>query len=150
MSYDIFIGNAVIDAGDSDNDTPAVSATVHRIKLDAAPSFIGDEMTGNGNSRHPAYSAWSGFCESAGLLDLFFNEDTGLMREHPGCFKLQWRHLEIVRSALETFRSRNPDVKPLFAENGDERSPLLARLIWLEWWMTWALKNCPCPAVYNH
>lgn len=28
--------------------------------------------------------------------------------------------------------------------------PYLARLIWLEWWMTWALDNCETPAIENY
>jgi hypothetical protein len=26
---------------------------------------------------------------------------------------------------------------------------MLARLIWLDWWMRWALENCETPAIEN-
>jgi hypothetical protein len=25
-----------------------------------------------------------------------------------------------------------------------------ARLVWLEWWVRWALDNCKVPVIYNH
>ena len=215
MSYDIYIGEAVIDAPDpaEHNDLDIV---VKGLLLPDAPTFPNDETTGNGNGRSPGYLQWSDFCREAGIYDLFFDEEEGMMRRHPGCFLLRQRDLDRVRSALDRWRTAHPGTVPgfgnsaYFAHEIEHRSlwmearrslwmkargwqawsdfcrasgisdlffdeeaayvaqaldemrkaaaglpasgeydPILARLIWLEWWMTWALRECKVPAIHN-
>ena len=174
MSYDIYIGNgymAVPTPVDDGTNEPhiEVKGMVHP----EAPEFPGDTMTGKGNSRHPGYSQWSDFCEMAGLHDLFFGarwngagqakptRDMCLMRGHPGCALLQPSDLLEIRQARERWEAKpwptseripgwDPNFKWSDKGEGDPRyDNILARLLWLEWWVTWALANCETPCLFN-
>lgn len=149
MSYDIYIGQAVFEELEPEEIAEGLlpQLRVNRTEQPDAPTFSNDEMTGNGNSRHPAYSTWHDVTKIVGLEDLFFNKKTGLMREHPGCFRLTNEHYNQIAAALERYQSRHPKAKPGFS---DELDGVLARLIWLEWWVRWALANCKAPSIYNH
>lgn len=175
MSYDIFIGQAVIEVGDEGY----IEATVRHQTDPGAPCFENDELTGKGNHRHPAYGAWAEWCRSTGLYDLFFDKDDGLMRQHPGTFLLEPEHLATIRNALDRWRSMTPEARvaatcaaardgrgmsladasawpgfhPLDPKGElvvEPRDPMLARLIWLEWWGAWAVANCKIPAIHNY
>lgn len=169
MSYDIRIGEAVLDvpsadAADEYGDNE-LTVQVKPARSRCAPSFPGDFMTGRGNCRSPGYSQWTNFCREAGLYDLFFDEEAGLMRRHPGCFLLRPAHLVRVGAARKVWEQAHPGKVPGWDPDldgfghdkttGQKRKPdpkydgVLARLIWLEWWMGWALKRCKVPAIFN-
>lgn len=168
MSYDIYIGKAELSVpskSDLEDGYNHLSVSVNGMALPDAPTFPGDGMTKNGNSRHPGYSQWSEFCRRVGLYDLFFDNERGLIREHPGCFVLTKGHADEIHDALEKWQKDHPKLEPGWCEctskecasmmgNKDakhvERDPALARLIWLDWWVRWALKNCEVPAMANH
>jgi len=168
MSYDIYIGNGVMEPVEDEEYVTAYSRIVnHKVKYfdltvqgverPDAPTFPNDEMTGNSNNRHPGYSQWSEFCEQAGIESLFFNRTDGLMREHPGYQPLEPIHAEIIESALNGYKELHPDAVPGFEAwtwNDDAPEvgydPILARLIWLDWWVKWALMNCENPGIHNH
>src|SRR5439155_19741432 len=122
-----------------------------------APTFPNDKMTGNSNNRHPSYSGWSHFCDVTGLSDLFFDRETGLMREHAGLQPLKPEHALVIDQALRKWREAHPCTVPGFEDwNPLDRTytetgvdPILARLMWLDWWVKWALKNCEMPAMRN-
>lgn len=128
-----------------------------------APTFPGDGLTSNSSSRSPSYSGWHDFCRETGLTELFYSEESGLLREHPGCVVLTSDHLTEIATALDRYRTMRPGARPGWREpidGGDwYRGPFkpetegldgnLARLIWLEWWTRWALANCKVPALWN-
>lgn len=153
MGYTIRIGQAVVAPDDGGE---ALTVEVQKERHPEAPVFPGDEMTGNSNARRPSYAGWADFCGETGLRELFFNEERGLMREHPGCFRITAKHLEAVQHALAAWRARYPMAVPRFAEIPSNETVAwstieahLARLIWLEWWMRYALKTHSLPAIYN-
>lgn len=159
MSYSIYIGNAVPHF-EKDDDYLLAEWRVQLASHPDAPTFPHDTLTGNSNSRHPSYSGWANFCDAAGLADLFRDKYTGLMREHPGCQLLKESHYHVVKEALDRWKASS-DKPPGFADDKivdgkwtlvdkDKYDPILARLIWLEWWMRWALDNCETPAIFNH
>jgi hypothetical protein len=157
MSHDIYIGQAEIrvparadvEAGHVENDLRVVVETHDE---PGAPEFPGDEMTGRGNHRHPAYSAWSEFCDATGLAGMFFDRERGLMREAPLTVALLPAHLAAVRAARERWVAARPDAVPGFGCDGAGREydAVLARLLWLEYWIGWALATCEVPAIYNY
>jgi hypothetical protein len=166
MSYDIYIGNAEATGMELEETTGQWSAvwhgaTVNAVTLPEAPAFAYDEMSAHQNSRHPGYIAWGEFCDKTGLRDLFFREWYGLMSSHPGTFALRPEHLQEVREARERWQGDHPDAAPGFEwsplhgeKTPDDgirtRDAILARLLWLEWWMDWALRTCERPAIHNH
>lgn len=171
MGYDIYIGNTVMEPVEQYDDeeeyvTPYARTIkgqvcyfkprVNRIEQPDAPTFPNDNLTKNGNDRHCSYSAWDEFCCKAGLHDLFFNKKHGLMREHPGHQPLKDCHAEEIGRALARWKEAHPNTIPGFEQwalYGD--APVvgydytLARLIWLDWWVKWAMSHCEHPGIYN-
>lgn len=176
MSYDIYIGETTMEPYDDDEaawmledghvfehsrvingKTVYYKPIVKEIKQDDAPTFPNDEMTGNGNDRHPSYWGWSHFCDITGLTPLFFDQEAGLMREHPGLQPLHAEHALVIDQALKRWKEAHPNTEPGFEKfdfmTGESSNygydATLARLIWLDWWVKWALKNCENPAIRN-
>jgi hypothetical protein len=158
MGFDIYIGQGVGKARMKNGKLDVSKMEVERTHHDSAPTFPNDEVTGNGNSRHPSYTVWGEFTRSAGLEELFFDKKTGLMREHPGAQVLTFEHRDIIRQALADWKINHPDSKPGF--EGHEFDSLrtvldftpdhtLARLIWLDYWVNWTVENCEFPVIYN-
>lgn len=162
MGYDIYIGNTEMRKIDPEELEPGEVPSEHyrdikgervyfyprvnRMTHNDAPTFPGDGMTANGNSRHPGYAQWARFCETAGLTELFFDDKTGLMRNHSGYEMLKNEHALEVKLALKRWQDAHPGAVPGF---GEEYDPILARLLWLDWWVSWALENCETPGIYN-
>jgi hypothetical protein len=161
MGYTITIGNAKPEFSKDDGELYA-RWTVDGQALPNAPVFPHDEMTGNGNSRSPSYSVWAEFCRMTGIYELFLEKYEGLMDSHPGCKMLRPEHLLIVQAALTKWQ-HTATLPPGFEgypehdkETGEWVTPdagkydaTLARLMWLEFWMRWALENCETPAIEN-
>lgn len=150
MGYTIRIGNAVPEFSKDHNELWAE----WRVKAESnewAPKFVNDDLTGNSNERSPSYSAWREFTRVVGLEDLFFKDYEGLMSSHPGCKMFTQQHLDEVQTALIKYQAK-ATLPPGF-DDWESTEPThdgwLARLIWLEWWMRWALANCETPAIYN-
>lgn len=154
MGYTITIGNAEPKFSKDDGDLCA-KWSVPLVRHDEAPAF--GDPTDHENQRWPSYSAWAESMSALGLYDLFLARDEGLMSPHPGCKLITAEHLEQVRSAVAK-RSVTNGGKPAGFFGYDTRThtqldngndPDLARGVWLEYWMDWALKNCETPAIEN-
>jgi hypothetical protein len=171
MGYTIKIGNAK--PVFSKEDFPYLSANweVEDIELPEAPAFPND-INNHKNERWPSYTVWDNFCKEVGLYKLFYGkyrrdeygnevEYDGLFTKssHPGCIGITKEDADFVTEALNKYKE-NATLPPGF--EGDEHwhdcdkagckpnyDYQLARLIWLEWWMQWAVKNCETPAIEN-
>jgi len=153
MGYTFTIGNAKPEF--SKDDFPYLSAgwSVERTSHPDAPTFPGDEMTGNGNDRSPSYSVWADFCRDVGLYDLFFTSRGHLHAGHPGCVGIDAEFAGKVSEAL-SLRKATATLPPGFEVDWGYDGPPnydyhLARLIWLDWWCRWAVENCETPAIEN-
>jgi hypothetical protein len=169
MSYDIYIGEAALDVPSAEDRNESwgnyLNVSVAPLTLPEAPSFPGDGP-GHENHRHPGYGQWSEFLQRVGLYELFFESDSGLMRRHPGASLLRQSDADAIRAALDRWRSIHPGTVPGWCEcvgcrpyrrpeaeappHDANLDPNLARLIWLDWWVGWALANCKVPAIRNH
>lgn len=160
MGYCIAIGDAKPYHGKEDNDFFS-GWDVGRLELVCAPEFPNDEMTGKTNIRRPSYTQWAAICREAGIYELFFDESEGLFRDHPGCKPLKQKHLDEIRFALDLRKRKSKKragfFDAVFNEEKDEweypeehlYDGVLACLIWLEFWVNWALSNCENPAIAN-
>lgn len=173
MGYSLTIGNAeprIPTAAELDEDnTPRWQ--VRTISLNGAPSFPGDNMTGRSNDRSPSYTQWGNFVDEVGLRDLFYGanssnnggrytRDVCLIRQHPGIAILRPADLLEIRQARERWEAKpwpteeriagwDPEAK-WDSDTFDPRyDGNLARLLWLEWWVAYALANCAIPALEN-
>jgi hypothetical protein len=173
MGYNINIGEAVFEDM-SDGTSADLRVDVEHKALDEAPRFPNDDMTGNGNSRSPGYSVWHEFCLDTGIDELFygggwdrdarqyksctehFHRETPLLADHPGFKAINEHDVAFVKTALDTYRAKHPLAEPGFTTwdaRDDDSFPIananLARLIWLHFWMDWAVQNCRHPIVAN-
>lgn len=147
MSYCIYIGEAVVrrpEDWESENTTaPELYVVVEEMERTDAP--YSPDASGYTNGRHPGYSSMKEWTEAVGLYDLFFDKESGLMRQHPGCFALTREHLARITTARERWAKEHPEtVDPNY-----EHHFMYLRLVWYEWWVKYALKNCQRPAIYN-
>jgi hypothetical protein len=163
MGYTLIIGEAEIEQYDEWVLISAKSAT-----MDDAPNHC--PFTKNGNMRSPSYTTWSEFCKEAGIFPMFygsgwsreerryesaegnFYRETPILQDHPGASGLIAGDLEYVRAARINREKTNGGKPPGFwddfeVDNG--KDPVLARLVWLEYWIDWALKNCENPVLAN-
>jgi len=151
MGYTIAIGNAITFFDKDDFPYLFSQWKVEGKTLENAPVFENDEMTGNSNSRSPSYSVWADFCRETGLYKLFLDKE-GLMAEHPGCKGITKDDAKFVSNALKKYQATAilPPGFEGFTYEGEPRYDYhLARLIWLEFWMSWAINNCEIPAIQN-
>lgn len=140
MAYSLRIGNKThFEEPDDPEDNRWGVADV---ELPEAPLFDDDGLTGRSNFRSPSNRGWHDFKRAVGLERLF----NALMGGDPqSCVPLKSEHLNAVRDAIKNWKAAHPNTKPGFADGQDYQ---LARLLWLEWWMNWALNNCPEPTFY--
>jgi hypothetical protein len=162
MGYNLTIGEAVIEVNDE-----YVRIAAEFAESDDAPTHC--HFTKNGNSRSPSYTAWSEFCKAAEIYELFYGEgwsreerryipkqdfyrETVLLGEHPGAAVIIPADLTYIRDARIKRELINGGREPGFwdddgVDNGKDH--VLARLLWLEFWFDWALKNCENPVIQN-
>lgn len=151
MGYTFTIGNAV--PRHSTEDFPYLSASwnVEAIEHPDAPNLPND-FSGKRNERSPGYSIWANFLKEVGLYDLLMNERGFPVGGHPGCWGLTREMADQISAARKRFEEKA--VLPPGFETFDHTGPAnydftLARLIWLDWWVRWAVENCETPAIAN-
>jgi hypothetical protein len=165
MGYTFTIGNAQLNYYKGDEH---IRIAAERADRPDAPAH--DPFVGTSNSRSPSYSAWSDFCKDAGIYELFygqgwsreerrnclcseeFHRESPLIAGHPGAAPLLPADLDYVRAARIRREQTNGGRPPGFWEddgtdNGKDHT--LARLLWLEFWINWALENCEIPIIEN-
>lgn len=158
MGYTLIIGEFE-PAFNYDGLESYISNDVRAEKLDNAPAY--GEPTDYTNGRWPSYSSWAAAMRFTGLYDIMFNESTGLIREHPGCFPLVKEHKEIIDKAYAEYYSKYPNCKAGYSPKLNEEKRIFedpdwpicnnhaTRLEWLKFWVDWALTNCKRPVFYN-
>ena len=153
MGYNFTIGNAVPSFDKSEFPDLRARWVVEHASHPDAPVFPNDYASGN--YRSPCYSVWKEFCQVTGIYDLFYEEETGRLHAgHPGCVGITEDDANAVTAALLCYQA-NATKPPGFErdDSSPERASMydhnLARLIWLEWWMHWAIRNCETPAIQN-
>lgn len=151
MGYSFTIGEGAFVETIEDGE-PYSRWEVPEVRLSTAPVFDNDSLTGNSNSRHPSYTGWYEFCKKAGfeIFNLFYTTPRGhtgegtLIPRHPGGAKLEQKHLDVIRKVR--IEREKLGLVPGFADGQDY---VLARLMWLEFWIDWALTNCKNPIFKN-
>lgn len=155
MGYIFKVGNAKPHF--SKEDFPYLDARwqVEDVEIESAPNFPND-FGGKSNMRMPSYTVWYNFCRNVGLYEFFYVDSFRLANEHPGCVGITEEDVYVVSEALRVYQSKAtlPAGFESFDNFANGYIPScdgdLARLIWLEWWMRWALENCETPAIENY
>lgn len=155
MGWSIKIGNAVpmsrqqaVNSFDGEGYTQ-YSFSVESAEHPDAPSWETKpeegawDASGKTNSRLPGYSAFADFLEQTGITA----DDVpafGARGSDGNCYVLRPEHRDAVSRARAAWEARHPGAVPGWTTGCDM---VLARLIWYEWWMTWALEHSERPAI---
>lgn len=171
MGYTLTIGEATME---HHPEYASLRVGAERMTHPDAPKHC--PYTKDSNSRSPSYSGWEDFCKEAGpaVYELFYGggwndghyvcvdnpdnpREAPIMAEHPGYAVLTPYDLKVFREARQRREKTNGGKPPGFfdedpktfksIDNGTDAT--LARLLWLEFWTEWALKNCKVPILEN-
>lgn len=147
MGYSITIGEFLLETyPDEAIECSGLRFTAKGVWLDDAPAY--GEPTDFTNERCPSYSAWHDFAKSAGIFELLFDCGGNLIGGHPGVRLITKDMLDTVVSARSRMEKNTPPPKPTM-ENYTSENGAYCRLLWLEYWMRWALENCKTPVIAN-
>ena len=169
MGYTLRIGELQV-SYENDESEPRIALTARPESHDDAPAF--GEPTDHSNQRWPSYTAWAEFARDFGLYSLFYGTEVGgkyqvrddaLIAQHPGCVPLTERHRREINAALGAFKERHPDATPKFGRpppegvhpfmwedpDNPEENGKMTRIVWLAYWVNWALDNCSQPVFEN-
>lgn len=144
MGYAITIGELdVRKYPENGLDSDCIRFDAVGVKVSDSPAF--GEPTDFTNSRWPMYSTWSDFLQAVGLYGVFFDEQGHLIGGHPGVRLVTQELADRVSQALDDYRAMHPSAIEQM-EGGDG---WLCRLVWLSYWLRWALANCDTPVIAN-
>lgn len=128
-----------------DDDGPFELIKVIKVqKSDEAPIFVGENPDYEQLNTKSSI-CWPEFCQEGLIYGLFYNRHTGLFKT-TGVYNLTTEHLNLV-SIKRVMREERIKKPPGFGS--DIYDPVLARLIWLEYWIEWALEKCQNPGIEN-
>lgn len=146
MGYSITIGELeVIKQPDDGIESDCLSFSAKHVRHDGAPAF--GDPTDYTNSRWPAYGVWEDALRQFKLADTFYTDRGNLIGGHPGVRLVTKDLADTVSMALSLYRLNHPEVNP--AHNVSDEASNLARVVWLDYWLRWALENCETPVVAN-
>ena len=169
MGYTLKIGELVVNYS-QDKDDPRCYLSANSFHHNDAPAF--GEPTDGTSVRWPSYTSWRIFCRMAGLHAMFYGTEYGsdelvrddaLIVSHPGCVPLTERHRKDINDAMLRWKSKYPDAAPTYGkpapegkflgfwhdEENPEENAYMCRLVWLHYWVNWALDNCKQPVFVN-
>lgn len=146
MGYNLYIGEMKVDEPDfEEGEFVYTHVGVEKNSGEEIGAPI-NSTDNHSNEIWPSYTGWSNFCDTVGLMDVFYRQknrtrETGILDNHPGCIVLCQRHVYRFEKALKEYQT----VK----REGETVEYNYRRLEWLVFWSKWALKNCKVPAFAN-
>ena len=153
MGFVIHIGNLykkIIPENWEEDEEPEEEFYIDELILPDAPDATLDHT----NVLCPSASGWSDFCRATDLHDLFYEEHTKAgyrwisHKEDP--ILLSKYVAGLVRARLDLYKEKYPEATPGWSGATSEICLInyhLARLIWLDWWIQYALEHCKNPAM---
>ena len=96
-----------------------------------------------------SYTTFAELGKSCGVDDWFNNEDTGKVRDHPGCFTLTQEDVTFIterKSIIEEELKLKHGKAYVYA---CDKKCDLEFVTWLEYWVRWAVETCETPAIHN-
>ena len=155
MPIRITIGNAELEYRQTDSH---VGITVNEITCDDAPDF-----TDKSNNMQMSYLECHDWIRGAGVISYMNGIDLdisptdnsfadsgrdsdGIIEIHPCQVTIDQRDVDFWHGKVKAYRAMNPDVQPGF---DNTRDYILARMMWFEFWVQWAVKNCEMPVIAN-
>ena len=118
---------------------------------DKAPAF--GEPTDYTNDRWPSYTSWYEFCESAGLIDLLYDDEKRSLRGgHPGYFHITKHFVQRINAHYKMFKIKYPDATATYDESHNnagqvcfpfraDQNGVRVRFEWLVYWVDYAFNE---------
>jgi len=151
MGYSLSIGEAVMDVVPEDEwGDGQINITVEEVRNDDAPAF--GEPTDYTNQRWPSYTSWWNFAEFTGMENILFDVDANenIRGGHPGHFLITDMFKDAIDTAMKDYTNKYPDAVPSFEDfENRPHDGHLCRMVWLQYWVDWALENCKNPIFLN-
>ncbi len=154
--YHIRIGEAITTTGEDSMDGVKFIRDFVEIRPEQhvdAPDIANDEYC-KVNERSMSGTRWEAFCRESSLERLFGREGTPLFQNWSGLSAVQFTAdaVDRVHKALEKYRTAHPAAVPGFTDgewppSDGVTDPILARLVWLDYWMSWAVQKCEKPSI---
>jgi hypothetical protein len=141
MGYTIGIGQLVTEHYDETYVGYGVEGAHH----DEAPAF--GEPTDFTNARWPSYSSWQDALFETGTEKVFFTPTGHVIGEHPGFREITQELYDEFKTNMTAFEDKHPDIKATY--KGTVNDGRYCRLVWLDYWLKWALANCENPVIVN-
>jgi hypothetical protein len=117
---------------------------IAEVTSEQAPAIEGAGPHSRMNKSQPSYAGMEDLCSLIGLRQMFFEE---LLVKRPGVAPITARHARAVSLARQRYQRDHPQAQPRYEQSDEDGH--LARLVWLEWWMQWALEHCHHPGIQN-
>jgi hypothetical protein len=145
MGYSIVIGEAEV-VTDPDEYfaeyqvkeiLPYDIATIHPNSL--------DKVYAKGNKMYIGYILYHAWLKEVGLEGVLSSKD--LEEEAKALIKITPMMLILVRVRIKKHKEEYPESLPILNEKGLTSNGILARLVWFEYWMDWALRNSDLPTI---
>lgn len=143
MGYSITIGELEVTTHPEDAlECSGLSFGAEGARRDDAPAY--GEPTDFTNARWPSYRAWRDFARHCGINGLLFDLNGNLIGGHPGVRLITQEMLDAVVYARVRLDAAQPAPVATLDADGN-----YCRLLWLEYWIRWALANCKTPVIAN-
>jgi hypothetical protein len=143
MSLSITIGNLYTTELDEE---VGPQLYIDKLELPYAPSFPNDS-TGQTNSRSIGYSVWSIFIVETGTYH-FFNDHIGIFSEDFGTKSITAHDCLLIEQIRINYQAKINKAPGFCLDEPCDYDGNLARLIWFEWWMKWAVLNTSNPGIH--
>jgi len=160
MGYTVAIGDLKHHEPEYDEDRHEflyTTGAVYTTHVDAP----NEAYLGRCNTRSPTYSVWSEVCNDLGLKGLLNNSPTSSKGFNAKeVIMIDEEFVKEFTILAELFRKNNPTIVPKYTDDTPDTTDTtdeemkymvlcgsMVRLVWLEFWIDWAVKNCKTPVM---
>ena len=144
MTYQMLIGKPV---RVPDEDEPEGRLTVE-YTVDAAAPDSEWYREGFANLRDRSANTWEAFFQEAGLTAWFLAEIEPRLNDMPFMIPVKPTWLKEISDAAQAYFDKTADAAHKSLEQQVEEKECLLGLIWMRFWIDWALRNSAEPSLY--
>ena len=130
-----------------DEDEPNGRLTVEYTVDPAAPDSEW-YREGFANLRDRGANSWEDFFQKAGLSAWFLSEIEPHLNEMPFVIPVKREWAKIISAAAQAYFDQTADPAHKSLETQVEEKECLLGLIWMRFWIDWALQNAAEPSLY--
>lgn len=119
---------------------------IDKLELPFAPNLPNDS-TGQTNKRNISYFVWPEFLTETNSQE-FFDSHLGISSDDSGTKSITAHDCLLIEQIRINYQIKANKLPGFCIDEPCDYDGNLARLIWFEWWMKWAVLNTPNPGIY--